>query len=332
MKNCTIQKKCKHQNKERDNEDSADTDEDMAPQKKPRITWSPELHAKFINVVNQLGISRAAPKKILDMMNISGLTRENVSSHLQKYRKGLKKNAIELSQQLFKHARTSAYGGSSLSMSAIQQRTASCSFDRPRTNLYKNMSLASSYIPAQQSCNGYSQVPPTWFSHSMIQQNNFCSKYMMNPHGCQSGSQHLILTKTSNMMKESTQVLSYQCFAPRSNQLDSDAQSPQNPRINGSESGMNSDFQLGHAFDHQTVVEQEQRQFSSCLEADVEKRAHINWDYLDALTSNHEDYVGSGAFNFAVGPVEQFSAEITFAFNNVEHTDDLHAALKQFQR
>lgn len=163
----------------------------------------------------------------------------------------MKKNTIELSQQLFKHAGTSAYGGSSLLMTAIQQRTATSSFDRP---LYKNMSLASSYLPPQLSSNVYSQVPPTFFSHSMTNQNNFCQHYMMNPHAGQSGTQHQILTKNSYMMKESTQVLSYQCFAPSSSHLDSDAQScSQNPRISGGESDLNSDCQRGQAFDHQTV-------------------------------------------------------------------------------
>lgn len=76
-------------------------------------------------------------------------------------------------------------------------------------------------------------------------------------------------------------------------------------------------------------MEQEQQQFSSCLETDVEKGAHINCDSVDAQTSNHEEYMGSGAFNFTVCPVEQFPAEITFAHNKVEHADDRHAALKQ---
>ncbi|XP_020578713.1 two-component response regulator ORR23-like isoform X2 [Phalaenopsis equestris] len=334
-------KKCKGHNKESDNEVCADSDEDMNPQKKPRVTWSPELHVKFINIVNQLGIS--TPKKILDMLNISGLTRENVASHLQKYRKGLKKNASERSQQFFKNSRTSPYSGSFLSMTASQQRTAFCSVDRSRSNLYKNISLASSHHPAQQSCNGYSQVQSTYFSHSPTQQNNFCQQYIMNPHAGQAETQHLTLTKNSNLMKASTQVLSYQSFAPRSSPLDCNAQS----------FSQNSDYQIGHALDHQTVdmlvsnnlldnypieldavqpSEQELQQFSSCLEANVEMGADFNCDSPGIQSCDHEDYMGSGPFNFTVGPVEQFLDEIAFAFNKVEHTDDLHAALKQFRR
>mmetsp|Transcript_10471 Transcript_10471/g.38567 ORF Transcript_10471/g.38567 Transcript_10471/m.38567 type:complete len:515 (+) Transcript_10471:361-1905(+) len=59
--------------------------------KKPRVVWTVELHQKFVNAVNKLGIDKAVPKRILDLMQVSGLTRENVASHLQKYRLYLKR-------------------------------------------------------------------------------------------------------------------------------------------------------------------------------------------------------------------------------------------------
>ncbi|KAL9241139.1 hypothetical protein vseg_015283 [Gypsophila vaccaria] len=56
--------------------------------KKARVVWTIELHQKFVKAVNQIGIDsdKVGPKKILDLMNVPWLTRENVASHLQKYR------------------------------------------------------------------------------------------------------------------------------------------------------------------------------------------------------------------------------------------------------
>eukprot|EP00897_Mesotaenium_endlicherianum_P006872 jgi/Mesen1/6212/ME000320S05406 len=59
--------------------------------KKARVVWSIELHQQFVNAVNQLDIDKAVPKRILEIMNVQGLTRENVASHLQKYRLYLKR-------------------------------------------------------------------------------------------------------------------------------------------------------------------------------------------------------------------------------------------------
>ncbi|CAH8260765.1 unnamed protein product [Arabidopsis lyrata] len=67
-------------------EQGDDKDEDASNLKKPRVVWSVELHQQFVAAVNQLGVEKAVPKKILELMNVPGLTRENVASHLQKYR------------------------------------------------------------------------------------------------------------------------------------------------------------------------------------------------------------------------------------------------------
>ncbi|XP_071707606.1 two-component response regulator ORR26 isoform X2 [Rutidosis leptorrhynchoides] len=54
--------------------------------KKPRVVWTVDLHQKFVKAVNLIGFEKVGPKKILDLMNVPWLTRENVASHLQKYR------------------------------------------------------------------------------------------------------------------------------------------------------------------------------------------------------------------------------------------------------
>ncbi|KAF3328210.1 response regulator [Carex littledalei] len=59
---------------------------DQSAAKKARVVWSVDLHQTFVSAVNQIGFDKVGPKKILDLMNVPGLTRENVASHLQKYR------------------------------------------------------------------------------------------------------------------------------------------------------------------------------------------------------------------------------------------------------
>ncbi|XP_050369620.1 transcription factor PCL1-like [Argentina anserina] len=59
--------------------------------KRPRLVWTPQLHKRFVEVVAHLGIKNAVPKTIMQLMNVEGLTRENVASHLQKYRLYLKR-------------------------------------------------------------------------------------------------------------------------------------------------------------------------------------------------------------------------------------------------
>ncbi|XP_050373226.1 myb family transcription factor PHL8 isoform X2 [Argentina anserina] len=53
---------------------------------KPRLKWTPELHQRFVEAVNQLG--EATPKTLMRVMGIHGLTLYHLKSHLQKYRLG----------------------------------------------------------------------------------------------------------------------------------------------------------------------------------------------------------------------------------------------------
>lgn len=54
--------------------------------KKAKVDWTPDLHKKFVQAVEQLGVDQAIPSRILELMKVEGLTRHNVASHLQKYR------------------------------------------------------------------------------------------------------------------------------------------------------------------------------------------------------------------------------------------------------
>ena len=71
--------------------DNSTDDPSARTLKRPRLVWTPQLHKRFVDVVAHLGIKNAVPKTIMQLMNVEGLTRENVASHLQKYRLYLKR-------------------------------------------------------------------------------------------------------------------------------------------------------------------------------------------------------------------------------------------------
>ncbi|XP_071701900.1 two-component response regulator ARR2-like isoform X2 [Rutidosis leptorrhynchoides] len=76
--------------KRKEDEEETNERDDSSSLKKPRVAWNRELHEQFVAAVCQLGIENAVPKKILEVMNVPGLTRENVASRLQKYRNYLR--------------------------------------------------------------------------------------------------------------------------------------------------------------------------------------------------------------------------------------------------
>ncbi|XP_065859478.1 putative two-component response regulator ARR21 [Euphorbia lathyris] len=61
--------------------------------KKPKVVWTGALHCRFLKAILYFGLEKSVPRKILEFMNVEGLRRENVASHLQKYRIFLKKVA-----------------------------------------------------------------------------------------------------------------------------------------------------------------------------------------------------------------------------------------------
>ncbi|KAK4381195.1 Two-component response regulator ORR21 [Sesamum angolense] len=73
------------------NEKGAGSNDDPLVAKKPRVVWTVEMHQKFLEAIELIGHEKAVPKKIVEVMGIPGLTRENVASHLQKYRGSLKR-------------------------------------------------------------------------------------------------------------------------------------------------------------------------------------------------------------------------------------------------
>jgi SHAQKYF class myb-like DNA-binding protein len=59
-----------------------------------QVDWTPDLHRRFVQAVEQLGIDKAVPSRILEIMGINSLTRHNIASHLQ-VRAGMKLESLK---------------------------------------------------------------------------------------------------------------------------------------------------------------------------------------------------------------------------------------------
>eukprot|EP00171_Calliarthron_tuberculosum_P013513 IDg13513t1 len=60
------------------------------PARRKRLKWTDELHQKFLSAIEDVGTETAVPKALMLAMDVPGLTRENIASHLQKYRQRVK--------------------------------------------------------------------------------------------------------------------------------------------------------------------------------------------------------------------------------------------------
>ncbi|XP_030531760.2 two-component response regulator ORR24-like [Rhodamnia argentea] len=116
----------------------------MIPPRKSKVVWNTGLHDLFLHAINYIGLDKAVPKRILEFMNIPGLTRENVASHLQKYRIFLKKVAVGDNGAPRARARASSSYG---------EAPSSSSTSHPR-------SLARNDVQQQMPPNGFPRTHP----------------------------------------------------------------------------------------------------------------------------------------------------------------------------
>ncbi|KAG9146697.1 hypothetical protein Leryth_005033 [Lithospermum erythrorhizon] len=82
LKNPSSYKEASHKGKKSSNNSA----KNAQGKKKVKVDWTPELHKRFVEAVEQLGVDKAVPSRILELMGIECLTRHNIASHLQKYR------------------------------------------------------------------------------------------------------------------------------------------------------------------------------------------------------------------------------------------------------
>ena len=61
-----------------------------------RLQWTGKLEMKFLEAINKIGVENATPTAIMKEMGISDLTRTQISSHLQKYKKKLQQKKLSV--------------------------------------------------------------------------------------------------------------------------------------------------------------------------------------------------------------------------------------------
>ncbi|KAJ1443880.1 Ulp1 protease family, C-terminal catalytic domain [Sesbania bispinosa] len=129
----------------KDEDEDGEDREDITSLKKPRVVWSVELHQQFMAAVNQLGIDKAVPKKILELMNVPGLTRENVASHLQSN-----------FNNSFISSQDSTFGATSIN--GIDLQTLPVAGQLQAQSLAKLQAAGLGRSVAKQACNWWNQV------------------------------------------------------------------------------------------------------------------------------------------------------------------------------
>ncbi|CAL9101377.1 unnamed protein product [Musa textilis] len=327
--------------KEKEDYVHENSDGEPSKQKRQRLSWSADLHTHFIKAVNHLGLDRAVPKKILDVMNVKGLTRENVASHLQKYRKTLKRNGIELQQQYCGGPHPHGFGVNSpgsVILSFNPQVHAKLNFLEHGLNEYQKDSMMISSGPSwYTNCS----VAPSPFQHfaSFPQAGHF----KMEQDGYSSNS---LGTKRADPVS-GFKNLSYQSLRPTLDQVEGSMKNfYQNSLIVGGISCPDSSSQLHHPPNEnsfETLLENNNAGSDASAKrnpcninkyffddvADLDLSAQSSRDMLDMQIYDGETFEDTFQSEFAKHQPEDSSIESLFCLDKSNSMDDLNTVLKQ---
>ncbi|KAL4378871.1 hypothetical protein GQ457_02G000520 [Hibiscus cannabinus] len=147
--------------RKRSDEMQGDKEEDndgTVIQKKPKLIWTDELHDRFLQAINVLGI-KAHPKTILELMNVPGLKKVNVASHLQKYRLSLKRQQ-ETIQKTMDIGSTLEHAASNHVLSEFDPLDVLLNFPDTQTMAVAQQQDITN-CPTQENLDGYMSVPYT---------------------------------------------------------------------------------------------------------------------------------------------------------------------------
>ncbi|KAL7163716.1 hypothetical protein ACSBR2_039772 [Camellia fascicularis] len=113
---------------EEEDETNTHSNEESSAQKKKkkRLIWTRVLHNKFVDAVRLLGVDKAVPKKILQIMNEPVISLRSVASHLYWYRNALRKentkaNISQESEDNINSNRTNGLLSDTITTSCINQ-------------------------------------------------------------------------------------------------------------------------------------------------------------------------------------------------------------------
>ncbi|XP_039146841.1 two-component response regulator ORR23-like isoform X2 [Dioscorea cayenensis subsp. rotundata] len=353
------------QGKGKENELPANvSDEDSSLVKKARVTWSSDLHAVFVRAVNTVGLDRAGPKRILEVMGVPGLSRQNVASHLQKYRRALRLYGRDFFNIVEGDAGAGASGGADTSgVKAKPQRTMALALTQPvpdNGRLTEDLRVAG--FPNNQTAAPVRETP--MFSHPMSNQNALVQTRPSTSLGSQQTIRHISSPSYPALIdltgrQATLDYRNQQSFISTLDQInDYIRKTSQNflpssiPPVPTFASGPSTGWTTGFVTDVNSSLAQhgnQQYQSTAPLVSVIPSKQDVQWGsgaYTKTGPSSgaQNNEATLNVDNHAVAPLHGTSyaesgiylsepsiADGTFLFDDDNDGDDLHAMLRQFQ-